>query len=85
MSFDDDRLDQIFAKNDGHCRLCGKLLTRKNHGVKAGRGKWQVDHSHPESRGGSDHLNNLWPMCSECNQKKGDMTWRQARERFGSS
>ena len=85
MSFDDDRLRQILDKNDGYCRLCGKQLSLGNHGAKVGRGRWQVDHSIPVSRGGTDHLNNLWPMCSDCNQKKADMTWRQARKRFGSS
>ena len=29
------------------------------------------DHIIPKSRGGKDHLNNLQPMCTRCNEKKG--------------
>jgi len=30
------------------------------------------DHLFPKSKGGSDSLDNLYPMCERCNHKKGD-------------
>jgi hypothetical protein len=30
------------------------------------------DHRYPRSKGGSDEIENLDPMCSKCNHKKGD-------------
>lgn len=31
---------------------------------------WNIDHSKPQSEGGTDHLNNLKPMNSKANSKK---------------
>ena len=33
---------------------------------------WEIDHSKPQSKGGTDHLNNLQPLQTKANQKKGD-------------
>lgn len=33
---------------------------------------WNVDHSKPISKGGTDHLNNLQPMNSSANKSKGN-------------
>ncbi|CAF1045442.1 unnamed protein product [Brachionus calyciflorus] len=33
---------------------------------------WNIDHSKPQSLGGSDHLNNLYPMQSAQNSSKGN-------------
>ncbi len=33
---------------------------------------WNVDHSKPQSKGGTDHLNNLQPMNSIENSRKGN-------------
>lgn len=39
--------------------------TRSNYG-------WEVDHIHPVSKGGADHIDNLQPLQWEVNRKKGD-------------
>lgn len=33
---------------------------------------WEIDHSKPKSKGGTDHLNNLRPLQTNANRKKGD-------------
>ena len=52
----------IDKKGNLHIDLCTKDLYPMT-----------VDHIKPKSRGGRDVLNNLNPMCSGCNTKKGDM------------
>jgi len=31
-----------------------------------------LDHIVPRSQGGTNHINNFWLMCQECNRSKGD-------------
>jgi hypothetical protein len=69
--FDNDKLDAIFDKMDGHCRYCGKKLAWKNYGKRDRRGAWAVEHSVSKANGGTDHLNNLFPSCYACNEEKG--------------
>ncbi len=33
---------------------------------------WQIDHSKPRAKGGTDHLNNLNPLKTADNRKKSD-------------
>lgn len=77
MQFDDDILTRIFDKKDGHCNYCVKKLAWRNYGNPDGRGGWEVDHSIPRSKGGTNHLNNLVPSCINCNRSKGNLTGRQ--------
>ena len=76
MTFSDEKLARIWNKTEGTCAYCGKRLAWINYGVP-GRGSWEVDHSLPKSKGGTDHLNNLVPACTSCNREKGDRTARQ--------
>ena len=70
----------------------GKLLPPRNYahrlygeqeGVCAGCGThfpfrvMQVDHKVPQSKGGSDHYDNLQMLCSGCNLRKGTGTHEQ--------
>ena len=73
--YSDTKLKKIFQKTGGKCRCCGKPLTFKNHGADSKPDGWQVDHAKPLSRDGTNHTNNLWPMCVGCNRKKADKTW----------
>lgn len=36
-----------------------------------------VDHKHPRSKGGSDHIDNLLAACWHCNQAKRDKTYEE--------
>jgi hypothetical protein len=79
MAFDTAKLNAIFAKTNGHCHICHKKLCRNNYGLRGRRGAWEVEHSHAQANGGSDHLNNLLPACIRCNRDKGTFTTRTAR------
>ena len=77
------RLNRIFEKTAGRCHVCRKQLARGNYGKVGRRGAWQVDHGLPVAGGGTDHLNNLWPICIACNAKKGTRSSRSARAEHG--
>lgn len=49
----------------GRCAMCGRTPT--DQGVLL-----QVDHKIPKAWGGSDELENLQPLCEECNRGKKD-------------
>ncbi len=72
--FCDEELTEIFDKTAGLCRYCGKQLSWSNYGRVGSRGAWEVDHSVPVSRGGTDYYRNLWPACVFCNTDKGTLT-----------
>ncbi len=83
MAFDKQRQGEIYARTDGHCHICRKKLARKNYGVLNSRGAWEVEHSNPRAKGGSDRLNNLYPACISCNRSKGASTTSSARNKNG--
>ena len=83
MSFDKEKLDKVFKRTDGHCHICRKRLVRKNYGKVSGRGIWEVEHSNPRSKGGTDRLNNLYAACVSCNRSKGNSATRSARANNG--
>lgn len=51
--------------------IFGKTMYRHAYGKTSPMG-WNVDHSKPTSKGGTDHLSNLQPMNSIENCKKGN-------------
>ncbi|MCY1083748.1 HNH endonuclease [Archangium lansingense] len=65
------RKHEVYEKDKGKCRYCGKRLSIKNHGKTGSRGAWQIDHSRSRRNQGTDHLNNLAAACVACNQEKG--------------
>lgn len=84
MGFDTGKLDAIYGRADGQCHICRKRLARKNYGKLGARGAWEVEHSKPRSKGGSDHGNNLYAACIFCNRSKGNATTRSARLKNGN-
>jgi len=75
--------DKTFDRTAGRCHICGKQLARRNYGQLGKRGAWEIEHSIPRARGGSDHGNNLYPACISCNRSKGTVSSRAARSRNG--
>ena len=61
--------DETWEKGDGFCSLCGRKLVQKN-GMYRKRSAWQADHSNPKSRGGTDNIRNMNPICTKCNNKR---------------
>lgn len=80
MLFTKQELNAIYRRSTGYCHLCHKKLSRNNYGAHGARGSWHVEHSKPRSRGGTDHINNLYAACIRCNLEKGDMTTRTSRK-----
>ena len=79
MAYNRITLRKIYDRTTGYCHICKKKLSFKNYNKKNKKGAWEVEHSRPRSKGGSDHLNNLYASCISCNQKKGTFTSRTAR------
>ena len=79
MPYTKAQLDAIYRRSTGYCHLCHKKLSRKNHGAEGARGAWHVEHSKPRSKGGTDHMNNFFAACIECNGDKSSFTTRTAR------
>jgi 5-methylcytosine-specific restriction endonuclease McrA len=79
MAYDENALRKIYNRTSGYCHICKKKLSFKNYGKIDKKSPWEVEHSRPRSRGGSDHLNNLYASCISCNKKKGTFTSRTAR------
>ena len=85
MAKDLPRLKRIFNKTDGRCHICHYRLSFDNHGKTGARGAWHIEHSVPRACGGTDHLNNLYPACIDCNLEKGTASSRTARSSCGNT
>ena len=85
MQFTRKEIESIYNRTTGYCHLCHKKLSRKNYGTVGARGAWHIDHSKPRSRGGTDHPNNLFPACIQCNCDKSDSATRTARKGNGKT
>ncbi len=83
MAFTKQQQDRIYKKTDGYCHICRKKLARKNYGKPGSRGAWEVEHSNPKAKGGSDRLQNLYPACVSCNRSKQASSTQIARRKNG--
>ena len=79
MAYSSEQLNWIYDRTDGRCHICRKRLAFSNYGRLGSRVAWEVEHSNPRAKGGSDRLNNLFPACIPCNRAKGTMCSRTAR------
>lgn len=77
--YDNETLRKIYDRTSGYCHICGKKLSWANYARPRRKGAWEVEHSVPRAKGGTDHLNNLFAACVECNRGKRDITTRAAR------
>ena len=53
----------LYGEQEGRCGGCGSHFEFRN---------LEVDHIVPQSRGGTDHIENLQLLCGYCNRVKGD-------------
>ncbi len=83
MAFSDEQLNWIYDRTNGKCHICGKQVFFVNYGNPNGKGAWEVEHSVPRAKGGSDYLRNLYPACIKCNRAKSTATTRTARAWHG--
>ena len=83
MRFNVKRQQQIFARTSGYCQICHASLDFDKYGAVGKSGAWEVEHSTPQAKGGTHHLNNLYPACITCNRAKGDNSTRSARAKYG--
>jgi 5-methylcytosine-specific restriction endonuclease McrA len=51
--------------------VLGNIMYYSSYGKKSEMG-WEIDHSKPQSKGGTNHLNNLQPLNTRANRKKGN-------------
>ena len=58
----------LYGRQEGVCAGCRILFPFRN---------FTVDHIIPQTKGGSDHLDNLQPLCGACNSMKGAGTQEQ--------
>jgi 5-methylcytosine-specific restriction endonuclease McrA len=82
---DTERLKRIYSKTDGYCHLCHKKLSFHNHGKRGLKGAWHIEHSVAKANGGSNHLNNLFAACIDCNINKNTKHTRTIRRTNGVS
>src|SRR5262245_27943651 len=51
---------------------CGAWMGRGYYGSRNSQYGWEIDHIHPVSQGGTDHISNLRPLQWENNASKQD-------------
>lgn len=83
MPYTKEQLNCIFDKTSGYCHICRKKLSFKNYGRFGAKGAWEVEHSIPKARGGTNRLSNIYASCISCNREKRDGSTRVARKQRG--
>jgi len=83
MKADSKKLRRIYEKTSGKCHLCHKKLAFMNYAKSNAKASWEIEHSTPKSKEGTDHLNNLYPACVSCNREKSNGTNYSVRKTKG--
>jgi hypothetical protein len=69
ISYSIEEKDYILSKSHRRCCKCGRMLSRDDK-------MFTVDHFIPISKGGTNDIENLVPLCWDCNQLKSDYVAR---------
>jgi hypothetical protein len=85
MAYTAEQLDWIYQRTSGKCHICHEPLARCNYGHFGERGAWEVEHSVPRCKGGTNRLNNLYAAHISCNRSKCAVTTRTARSWHGQT
>ena len=64
---------ELFGRQKGKCNGCQIAFHFRN---------LTVDHKHPQSKGGTDHPDNLQLLCQACNSTKGKGTQEELNSRL---
>ena len=83
MAYDDKTLRQIYDRTSGYCHICGGKMSFTNYARSGRKGAWEIEHSVPRSKGGTNHSNNLFGAHIACNRDKSDHTTQTARSWHG--
>ena len=65
----DNKRKILFDMCGGICPVCGRKMQLNNY--RAAKSYMTIDHIQPKSMGGTSNIENLRPMCRECNNNRG--------------
>ena len=85
MAYTRIELRQIYDRTSGYCHICHRKMSFTNYGCPGQKGAWEIEHSVPRSKGGTDHGNNLFGAHITCNREKSNYTTQTARRWHGIS
>ena len=83
MAYTRAELKNIYDRTSGYCHICHRKMSFTNYARPGQKGAWEIEHSVPRSRGGTDHGNNLFGAHITCNREKSDYTTQTARRWHG--
>ena len=83
MKVTDSLKQDVLARTGGDCHICHDPVGPRSYGRVHSRRGWEIDHSVPRSKGGTDRLNNLYAAHIDCNRSKGAKSTGAARRKYG--